>query len=842
MEGSNKGSMNKIIKIVRNIFYLISIIILFSCSRLDTTIKPKTPTLFIKTTFGEKQYSWLSKEDESFIWPSKHTLFFDWRKRHNELTEMEWSGLDCDYAITSGKSVLTEWLKKPINEFSNTNNQSDSRQFSIMLIDFFHIALNPAVCSGNPETLDLAVELMYKLAKNKAFMDLTYLSWVNKWKINVRNNQNQKKLGIDYDKLLIGDILGTRETISNMLLVWNIYGNQSKLVKKDKVIIYEWLKKLIEKQNFSYAEYPLDCPSYRTLKKQEDWEGGSKMTVNQFEECINIGTSRAVVEALWALTSGDKKYALNALNTYMMFLNMHRSDGSHIMETVRDALAHYKSVLNISMMVIIAEVYKAAGYNIYSSKRNGKTIFHAMKFLSDSALNHSLIEKYSKEAFKFQKQFHSASHWLLLTRDSDSIATDSIKIQIKNTKDQSQAFAKIFSVWAGDPERRFGKNYFVPLLPFTAMYSPSNYIEYASNSIKPKIRRRIDTISEIMEEMFLTDWSVNEDKYLGRYKIFWYFNGKDPSTIKYVSGKQQYSLYQNKEFQGMEYMNLTKGKGEILVGGKTFQPDEKLRKNIKIAYIPNGNILFEGKLDLWEQGRSYSTSLSGNIDEGKVEGIWHDGDKIIVKFFKIDKNTVEYKIDENIEAKDRGLKNKKRGPLKEFDTVIILYAGHKDDLFKYDAFLGMAKNNNAIKLLLPYTRKNFWNIDKPRLENCDKKSYNDVAIYFEINSKPKINPNNLCLLNALSTVQRQIFLNFYIQLINKSKIIFNKSIEESKDQNEKLFLKRELNKMDIKNIGFIMSDENQLIDDKDNGAESYRPVYQESDGKITIINPSAKEN
>ena len=72
MEGSNKGSMNKIIKIVRNIFYLISIIILFSCSRLDTTIKPKTPTLFIKTTFGEKQYSWLSKEDESFIWPSKH--------------------------------------------------------------------------------------------------------------------------------------------------------------------------------------------------------------------------------------------------------------------------------------------------------------------------------------------------------------------------------------------------------------------------------------------------------------------------------------------------------------------------------------------------------------------------------------------------------------------------------------------------------------------------------------------------------------------------------------------------------------------------------------------------
>ena len=48
--------------------------------------------------------------------------------------------------------------------------------------------------------------------------------------------------------------------------------------------------------------------------------------------------------------------------------------------------------------------------------------------------------------------------------------------------------------------------------------------------------------------------------------------------------------------------------------------------------------------------------------------------------------------------------------------------------------------------------------------------------------------------------------------------------------------------MDIKNIGFIMSDENQLIDDKDNGAENYRPVYQESDGKITIINPSAKEN
>ena len=197
--------------------------------------------------------------------------------------------------------------------------------------------------------------LIKELASRKAFLNSNIFEEAKKWREFVEKIPNQKKIGIKYDDLVIGKILVYRETLIKLLVFWNIYGMSLEIINnEEKKKINEWLRKLVIQQELSYAKYPLDCPSYTKVEITEDWETGTKLTIAQFEECINIGTSRAAVEALWAITSGDKLYGINALNTYIMFLNMLRQDGSHILESVRSREGHYKSVFNVGLMVVVA--------------------------------------------------------------------------------------------------------------------------------------------------------------------------------------------------------------------------------------------------------------------------------------------------------------------------------------------------------------------------------------------------------------------------------------------------------------------------------------------------------
>ena len=171
---------------------------------------------------------------------------------------------------------------------------------------------------------------------------------------------------------------------------------------------------------------------------------------------------------------------------------------------------------------------------------------------------------------------------------------------------------------------------------------------------------------------------------------------------------------------------------------------------------------------------------------------------------------------DTIDAKTSGLKNKKRGPLKQYDTVIKFSALHHMDIFEYDVYLGMNYSNKNMEFVLPLSKGNSWDIDEDKLKKCNKQSFNDDALYFKTIGNNMLSDNNKCLFNTISTVnieniihkelsstinQQQIFINFFDELVNNKKKLFESSIGESSDAKEKKMIKSKLNILTKKSLG-----------------------------------------
>ena len=178
-----------------------------------------------------------------------------------------------------------------------------------------------------------------------------------------------------------------------------------------------------------------------------------------------------------------------------------------------------------------------------------------------------------------------------------------------------------------------------------------------------------------------------------------------------------------------------------------------------------------------------------------------------IELIKDSENIFEFMKTDTIEAKTGGLKNKKRGPLKQYDSVIKFSALHHMDIFKYDVYLGMNYSNKNMEFVLPLSKGNSWDIDKDKLKKCNKQSFNDDAVYFKTIENNILNDSNKCLFNTISTVnienviheefsstidQQQIFINFFDDLVNNKKKLFELSIDESTDANEKKMIKSKL--------------------------------------------------
>jgi hypothetical protein len=105
----------------------------------------------------------------------------------------------------------------------------------------------------------------------------------------------------------------------------------------------------------------------------------------------------------------------------------------------------------------------------------------------------------------------------------------------------------------------------------------------------------------------------------GEYKVTWIFHningGYDP------------------EIQGSEKLVIENCIGKF-EGVKNFQPSAELRENLEVTLKSDGHIDIRGDLDLFEPGRSYFTSLEGNVSSGEIAGVWEEGDLIKIKLSK----------------------------------------------------------------------------------------------------------------------------------------------------------------------------------------------------------------
>ena len=73
--------------------------------------------------------------------------------------------------------------------------------------------------------------------------------------------------------------------------------------------------------------------------------------------------------------------------------------------------------------------------------------------------------------------------------------------------------------------------------------------------------------------------------------------------------------------------------------------------------------------------------------------------------------------------------------------------------------------------------------------------------YFKIIENNIINDNNQCLFNTISIDQQQIFLNFFDELVSNKNKLFESSINESTDANEKKMIKSKLDILTKESLG-----------------------------------------
>ena len=149
------------------------------------------------------------------------------------------------------------------------------------------------------------------------------------------------------------------------------------------------------------------------------------------------------------------------------------------------------------------------------------------------------------------------------------------------------------------------------------------------------------------------------------------------------------------------------------------------------------------------------------------------------------------KIRDYTDLIDYGLKNKKRGILKKYKTVIQLFALHKDDEYEYPIFIGIKNKNNSIEIVLPrisIKSKDAWKPDIKKLKNCDNELVNDETFILNLNKVNSSNKKIKCIIDSLTFKERNIFLKAYQEIINNSGKIFKNSIKESGDTDEKKLL------------------------------------------------------
>lgn len=557
----------------------------------------ETPVDTITLPMGIVQYNWIPADLRDFEWPRQGAYLVDLDELLSRFDEEALDYLGCNLVGDTARRIATSLRDHDTGRETVIGND----QPVITLASAF---LEVAVCREGPLAFESVVDLFSHWAEIDAFAGYGLREAALEYRDTITRDRSAEwgDATAPIDQSLI-----YKEQLLEFLLLWNLTKQALPELESEAISgIEAWLQRMVEDQMFLYAKGPIDCPSFDAMPP-----GTHVMQPyirrDQFETCINHGASRAGISALWALTSGDRGYAQDALNDFYMFLYSLRADGSHLLESNRGEIALYKAQYYLSYMFVIAEAFRAVGIDLYAADVQGKSLLTAAEFLAAAAFDPRLSARYSDARRQEPKEFKDGNQWVVLSRAPDSRAARMILRHMASVSDRERLQKKLFRLNPpGNADD--GSPYWAQLLPFNALFAPADVVSYAPPDIAPR-----PEANQYCPEM---GWTEADEDHAGTWNLAW-------GISDIFDGKFHHG--------GVDVAELSKGRGKVTqTRPGRYNPRRDLRQNLEIAY-GGGRFCIAGMLNLFEPMPTRIVVIEGTFADGIATGYWPDGDEFRVE-------------------------------------------------------------------------------------------------------------------------------------------------------------------------------------------------------------------
>ena len=161
-----------------------------------------------------------------------------------------------------------------------------------------------------------------------------------------------------------------RQTIVRMLFGYDLLRQANALTKSEDKIIYDWFERIVAKTSIGEMD-------------------GSGKPGDKFPPANHTEASKARVYTMWGVISGNDEYFQAGLKYYLVALKLTRKDGSSPWEIRKQEKKSKRSIRGLEKftqvvggMVMIAEIFKNQGYDLYSYEtKKGVTVHKMIDFL-----------------------------------------------------------------------------------------------------------------------------------------------------------------------------------------------------------------------------------------------------------------------------------------------------------------------------------------------------------------------------------------------------------------------------------------------------------------------------
>jgi hypothetical protein len=417
--------------------------------------------------------------------------------------------------------------------------------------------------------------------------------------------------------------------LSPLTIFYAVNIDELNYTDKENTIIQQYLKKKAMTERFDRdgdGRIKCDITNPMNLWRQK----------HSTNNCGSVRLRTAPAELALAIIMQDEELWAKGLWDLDYTLSMIEEEGYFVPLSARGCKALGYSWDTSKLFSLNLEMLQLAGFNLLDYRtRHGKTVAEAYEMLFKQYEDITISNHIAKKGFganscgikpyKTHNEFF-AQEFGVEVKKVDEIIQDNIargnKARIVVPIYDDYINWSIRFVAEKHPEWIEDKKSLqeIKVHPWLSQYYHVQPFEiYNANALSDNFniwlkKNKIANIEAKKEKTKCASSELN-----GEYKVTWIFHningGYDP------------------EIQGSEKLVIENCIGKF-EGVKNFQPSAELRENLEVTLKSDGHIDIRGDLDLFEPGRSYFTSLEGNVSSGEIAGVWEEGDLIKIKLSK----------------------------------------------------------------------------------------------------------------------------------------------------------------------------------------------------------------